>query len=326
MAQLDRVVIHIGSDKAGSTALQRALAANLDWYSAHAIHVVRTEMTRSGHYALFRALDDEATLARLADEFTQLPPSCRTLIFSWEGVHNFNEAHRLLLGEVLHRLLPNAPVMFVYYVRNQVDLVQSGVLQRVKKGVLPPSIVGELNRPLFQIPQKQRQLLFDDNRLFHQRLMAWQASFPSASFKVRLYARDRLVNGDIVDDFNELIGVASDSDLERTDLNPNVSLTADAAVVLAHELDQGVTADQVKGTIDALLRYSTVGGSTSFLHEDSRQVIAQYYARDNARLVEAYPRCTGVEQVRSAARPVITPEEIATCAKFLHEQRCPYEI
>jgi len=46
---IEHLYIHIGSDKAGSTAIQGALVANRDWYLDHGITIPIAGLRRSGY-------------------------------------------------------------------------------------------------------------------------------------------------------------------------------------------------------------------------------------------------------------------------------------
>ncbi|MDH3706038.1 MAG: hypothetical protein OES57_08225, partial [Acidimicrobiia bacterium] len=68
-ASIEHLVLHIGSDKAGSSAIQESLVANHDWYRAHGVFIPQTGITRAaGHPHLFTALDDKETLTSLEAE------------------------------------------------------------------------------------------------------------------------------------------------------------------------------------------------------------------------------------------------------------------
>lgn len=321
MARVVHVVLHIGSDKAGSTAIQEAVHANMDWYRAHGIHVIRTGLHRgAGHPSLFTNLHQQATLQELADEVDTLPDDCDTVLLTWEGVHFFPDEDRTLLRDVLDRSFPGARRTIVYYVRNQIDLIQSGVLQQLKQLSVPTATIVDLHRPLAEIPARSRVNLFSPKRQFHKRVRAWQRTFPEAEIVVRLYDRRRLRNGDVIDDFHEVIGLTTDEGFARPRSSANASLTAEAALVLHRFCQLAWSHHDRRRTVDALLPYGAIGGSGDYLHADTRAAMAAHYAADNEDLVAAHPACAGIEESRSAPRPVIPEDEVAACAAFLLEQ------
>jgi hypothetical protein len=318
MATIERVVLHIGSDKAGSSAIQEAVYANIEWYRARGIHVIRTGLHRgAGHPSLFTKLAQSSTVETLAQEVAALPEDCHTVLLTWEGVHFFEAEDRDLLRGILRRYFPEAGLLFVYYVRNQVDLIQSGVLQQLKQLSIPTGTILDLHRPLAEIPAHNRQHLFNRKRLFNRRVAAWRRTFPDADFIVRLYDRRRLLNGDVIDDFHEAIGIETDEAFARPRASANASLTAEAAIVLHRFASLAWAQHDQRRAVDTLLPYGSIGGSGDYLHEDTRAAMAEHYRADNADLVAAYPACDGIDDIRSRPRPLITAEEIDACTHFL---------
>jgi hypothetical protein len=303
----------MGSDKAGSTAIQESLYANLGWYGEQGYHVSTVGLTRAGgHPHLFSRLGD----SDLVDDLRAEPnDGAATVLLSWEGVHFFDVARQELLRAVLAQAYPRAGITFVYYVRNQVDLVQSGLLQQIKQLSLPPRTVLDVNRPLALIPDRSRPLLEPQTRLFHRRIEEWRSTFPSAQFVVRLYDRARLHRGDAVDDFHEVVGLGDRTGFRRAVGAANESLSAEAAVVLDRVFGRIQHEEDRQRAIDVLSCFD--GGSGAYLHEDTRRAITDRYRDDNARLVAAFPHCAGIDAPRSEARPDIDQEAVAECERFL---------
>ncbi|MDH3707193.1 MAG: hypothetical protein OES57_14080, partial [Acidimicrobiia bacterium] len=242
---------------------------------------------------------------------------------SWEGVHFFEGGQRKQLRSLLQKAFGDVAITFVYYVRNQVDLIQSGVLQRIKQQSLTPAAILDLNRPLAEIPARSHHLLEAKNRFYSDRISAWEQTFPDASFVVRLYDRDRLRNRDIIDDFNEALGLADaetdgDPPLARASRSANTSLCAEAAVVLAGVMRQVWDPEDQRRLIDSVLGFA--GGSTSYLYDDVRTDLVDRFRADNAALIERFPHCDGVEVPQSEPQPKLDPTRIDACERFLLDQ------
>ncbi|NNE73613.1 MAG: hypothetical protein HKN26_08120 [Acidimicrobiales bacterium] len=316
-SSIEHLVLHIGSDKAGSSAIQESLVTNHDWYANRGVFIPQTGITRAaGHPHLFNGLDDpEMRQSLIAEARAARQP---TAVLSWEGVHFFDDGPRKVLRDLLDKAFPDARLTIVYYVRNQVDLVQTGVLQRIKQQTLTPSAVADLNRPLAEIPLRSRKLLDGKNRYYTERISAWERTFPKATLEVRLYDRDRLLNRDIIDDFNQVLGLETDGECARATRSANTSLCAEAAVVLAGLTNQVWDEDDQRRLIDSVLGFKQ--GTTAFLHDDVRDSIVEQFADDNAALVERFPHCAGIEKPHSLPRPGLDPDTIAACERFLLDQ------
>lgn len=315
MTSVQRVVIHLGSDKAGSTAIQESLFANRDWYGNHGLYIPTTGLARAaGHPHFFNALDDVEMVRSLAAE----QPEQDTVMLSWEGVHFFDRSRQIALRAVLDEVYPGASLTFLYYVRNQLDLIQSGVLQQVKQQAVPPQAIADLNRPLSEIPQRSQRFLFPPSRYFSQRIEEWRTTFPEARFVVRLYDRERLLHGDILDDLHAVLELYSDDGLRRPSARTNASLSAEAAIVFERISRMVWDDEDRRRLIDVLLSFRD--GSANYLHDDVRAAISECYAEDNKRLVAKYPDCAGVEQSRSRPGPDIDQRQIEACQQFLFGQ------
>ena len=90
--QRRKFFLHIGSDKAGSTALQLHLVANMHLLAEHRIFVPKYGSARViGHHGLlFGELTDEK-LDEVSREIEQLPAE-DSILMSWEGIHFLNAA------------------------------------------------------------------------------------------------------------------------------------------------------------------------------------------------------------------------------------------
>jgi hypothetical protein len=315
---LNRLVIHIGSDKAGSTAIQECLNANLSWYSNHGIHIPRTGFMRmAGHPTLFTNLDSPSLRRDLANEIRGLE-NADTAILSWEGVHFFDSERRAELRSLIEICAPGCELTFVYYVRDQLSLIQSGLLQQVKQLALQPSTIAALSKPFHEIPPHLVGLLLNTKRAFHRRISDWKQDFPDAHFAVRLYDRAQLVNSDIIDDFHEALGIELDADFRRPTGLANLSLTAESAMVLNEYFQHTWTEDDRRRIVDSALSFRS--GTSKYLHETSLRAVREYFASDNRHLAAAYPGCASMDTSDVKANEGISDEIIRDCRAFLIEQ------
>ncbi len=315
---IERLIIHIGSDKAGSTAIQECLQVNRDWYRTKGIMIPSTGLTKmAGHPTLFQNLDSHSMRRDLANEVRSESGDCTTALLSWEGVHFFDDEQQKELRSLLEVGFPGAEIVIVYYVRNQVDLIQSGVLQQIKQLNLSPFAVRSLNRPFEQLDAADRQHLINRKRLFNERIDAWLSTFPRAEMRARLYDRSRLINGDVIDDFHATIGLEGDEGFRRPFAFANASLTAEASIVLGELSSLIWNEEDRRRAVDVLVGYK---GSGHYLFDDTHREMTRFYAADNRELVRRFPACDGIEEIKSRPGTPITDEALTACRAALVEQ------
>ena len=127
------VVLHIGTDKTGSTAIQKLFAANPEPLGRYGwLYLQEGRGTVHCHALLYeQALGGNlAAWARLRDEL--LASSMPNGLVSFEGLYHLDEGHLLGVAEALTGLA----VRVVIYLRRQSDMVRSGVAQLFKQGTM----------------------------------------------------------------------------------------------------------------------------------------------------------------------------------------------
>ncbi|WP_270937897.1 hypothetical protein, partial [Falsiroseomonas oryzae] len=213
-----RAILHIGTEKTGSTAIQAGLAGMRDALAAQGVAYARSPGHRN-HQALALyaagpgaggeglALRDrlrrgagdapEDWLPRaIAEEVAALPPTIHTLVFSNEHCHS-----RVRTEEGARRLQALlAPhfqdVHVVVYLRRQDELAVSRHSTRIK--------TGGTRRAILPRAGERADGYFD-----HAALLArWGAAFGVAALRPRLFIREEFPGGDVLQDFLLACGLA----------------------------------------------------------------------------------------------------------------------
>ena len=132
-----RILLHIGTDKAGSTAIQQHLYLNREWLADRQVYLPSEGLgENNGHAALFES-ENPAALERLQEELLAARAARHHLaILSWEGLSLFSRSR---IRQLLSYLAP-ADYSVLVYLREQADIVQSGYLQQVKSLTHPLSL------------------------------------------------------------------------------------------------------------------------------------------------------------------------------------------
>ncbi len=208
-----RAILHIGTEKTGSTAIQYRLAAAREELLTHGFAYSRVAAVVDGganHVALYRyALELEAELARatakrgevprplpqaLAQEVASLKGRAHTLILSNEHLHS-----RVTTPEGVARIRALLEENFesvtvVVYLRRQDDLAVSRYSTSLRVG--RPASLSLLDEA------KRTPLYFDYEAL----LARWSGAFGRQAVIARLFDRQALVGGDVVADFLKVCG------------------------------------------------------------------------------------------------------------------------
>jgi len=216
-----RLVLHIGTEKTGTTSIQEFLRINAGPYLGKGV-VVPTYLGHSNHsllpviaygddrhddLSLAYGLNDpqartarrEQTIQLLQESAAQHPD--HTFVISSEHLQS-----RLTGAEEidrLHHLLAPifSSIQIVLYIRKPIDTAISSLSTGIKCGktatrIPPPS------DPYIEILCLHRQTV-----------ERWAASFGIGTIRVRIFSRQHFVDGDLLKDFALISGIPFDQDL-----------------------------------------------------------------------------------------------------------------
>ncbi len=309
-ARFRRCVLHIGTEKTGTTSLQRFLALNREALMAQGVFVPVSlappdadgGLNHSDLAAISladwrlddplrtgRGIIDAAGLARfraqaaaaLASEFATAPEHCTTLLLSSEHCHSRMQ----LLHEVaaLHGFLAPWVGTFevVAYLRPQHELAMSQYAMHLLEGVREVEMLPALPYPEdYAGPRLTDPSYFDYARL----LGRWAAIFGRAAVRPLIYGPGDLREGDVVADFLERIGVEGAGMARAPRLAGNISAAAQEFLrnFLAAIEGQDEAA-WMRGFVTANLRRSAPGRGMLPSRERAEAFAAQF-AAGNARV------------------------------------------
>lgn len=230
-----RCVLHIGADKTGTSSIQRTLAANPEALAANRYHYLASGRTIAGttysrqigfRFAMspiersargmqnMLGLTSTDVRRRYRDAFersfdselSSLSPDA-TVLISDEALFLFADRQTAQnAAAFLDRRF--SEVSLVCYLRRPDILLASRYSHHVKTG-------GTLTLAEFVQRRGGKNLYFPS-------LKVWSDAFGRSRLTIRPFARDKLLNGDVIDDFCAVIG------LDATGLriiNTNLSLT-----------------------------------------------------------------------------------------------------
>ena len=198
---IDRLVLHIGSHKTGSTAIQRSLADATDSLLARGILYPRAGRRGVGHAQLANELVNTngplmaiPSHLGLIEEVRASRPS--TLLLSAEGFTNKGSARPAGWVRGLCEALEPQDLRIVGYVRPQWECLESTYADRVRVGIVWAPFAEWLEGAL------EGESDFD----YIRRFAPWREEF-AERLEIRLYAAPSLSGRDAVDDFWHAVGL-----------------------------------------------------------------------------------------------------------------------
>lgn len=272
-----KIVVHAGMDKAGSTAIQAFLNFYREQLMGLGIYVPTTGLTGFGHIALLESPAGE-TWPELHRELDQ--PQARAsqcVVLSWEGVFFYRPEQVKALAAQLE---PYDTQIF-FYLRNQVDVIQSGYLQKLK---------GARQKHLLSHFSTEPTLLEPPGRNYLRVFRKFEAAFGRDALRGRVYDRADFPRGSVIYDFMNVLGFGEESYFPMPEQNTNVSLDVPSAQLL--NLFDTLSHDKKarEKLVNELLLNIAVHGAEQqwFLGEEQVQHIVQHYAASNAELNRRY--------------------------------------
>ena len=274
--------VHIGAGKCGSSAIQRFLAVNQAGLRDQGILVPGRELDPDDpgveqHLIYFESgidRDDFAvqvagrlrTLAR-----TALEHDCPVAVISAENLINPKQFWLLFRG-----VEEQLDIRIVAYVRRQDDFMISAWQQWQLK-----------QRESFDEYYRMTKGRID----WHQQLEPWRQSFGRDKMHVRRYAVDKLVDGDVVVDFCQVVGVEPGGLVRPQRLNRSLDERFnDLAHRYRHELFKSTNDHRFYSFVEDLLGEAALKnyGGSSLLTLNQRRRIVDDHAEANRRLRAQY--------------------------------------
>lgn len=267
-----KLVLHIGSDKCGSTAIQRSLFINRDKLKQYGIYVPETGLRHSsGHACCFnrKNSNNKKLFKQLIEELNSVSSAYEISVVSWEGIHFMSES---VLYEEYHPLR-KFDIKVLYYVREQAEIIQTGILQQWK--------TSNCGLPFNKITPS--------NRMYHETADRW-SRFAGEKIEVVAYDLSAFPEGDISIDFYSRVKSGSMSLGKSDEKIDNPSLSYESAHLLAFLAGNfEIPEDERPDLVDAISKCQNLTRhSKYFLSEKEVGEIRQHYLESNKILKAKY--------------------------------------
>lgn len=272
----DRIILHLGTPKTGTTGLQQYLSETSDVLAEKGVHYVKSFRRGPSHNYLMRLLrqpDKEDFVQRKLNQELQ-QSSGETAIISTEtayGVFGTSKVLAALKPDVRER------VQILCYARRQDLFLEAMAKQKAKNAVFAGSLQAFCAHPKQQ--KKASYLAFADQI---------SKRFPEVRIHFRAFDRSQLENGDVVQDFCAFAGLAPEDRPENryNEANRTPSLQVVEAV-RDYPFDDGV---QRRATLREIMKQGKGDYFRSrdvMLPEIREQTIDQF-TEENTRLFQRY--------------------------------------
>lgn len=263
---MPRLIIHIGSQKTGSTSIQSFFTQNPDKMAQAGLSYVKTGRGPSAHNRLTQkqAMSNFPNIMkRLVDEVTNAPDT--THVISAETLFSVHMARSLI--EHLPADL-RSDTQIICYLRRQDKFLEAMYKQVVKTGRFKGSAQA--------YAQKRETAL-----MYSRVLDAYATGFGDDNITVLPYERARFKEGDVILDIAARIGMTNVTRADLPEEFSNVTLSREVSEMLG--LIANTTDMDIAELIRAIIRNAPEG---AFYSGDSyapleRRAIADKYTADN---------------------------------------------
>lgn len=206
------IILHVGTQKTGSSSIQHFLRDNQHELKLQNVNFVSASRPWIDHNTVARELRNwEGSTPLLDAVLTEVQDAEQsTHIISGEMLF-----HKDVPGRFSQRLrdFSSVDVKVIVYLRRPDHLMESLYKQRVKTGAIKPNPTVYLEQNLWECD-------------YRGVLGEFANEFGEGSIIARPYSRRLLKNGDVVDDFVDIIGVQPSEDFARSKPEDNPTFSA----------------------------------------------------------------------------------------------------
>jgi hypothetical protein len=223
-------ILHIGSEKTGTSSIQKYFGQHRDALLHEGFWYPRTFSRAPGHVHL------EMSDAALDGSLSAASPAGKAFAKELAEAERAGAANAVISSEFFHSQLRDAQPIerlraflgphfeafkIVYYARRQDQMLASMHSTAVRGN-------WTTDRNALSVYDSKGHYYFDHFAVCR----LWGSAFRPEQFDCRVYERDKLRGGDVVDDFSAAIGLDLDEDRAKIDANESLSLETMTALLL----------------------------------------------------------------------------------------------
>ncbi len=268
-----RVILHIGSQKTGTTSIQGFLKTQTEALSEAGFHFVKAGRTNIAHNSIIQLIrkgKGEAVAEEILSEIVE--NSGKTCIISSEMFF------RKDMAEYFAKIFPAAlrlQTRVVVYIRRQDKYAESMYKQRVKNGRYQGS------------PEEYAQTVV--NLHYGQTLSHFATAFGIRNLIVRPFERSLFPGGDVLQDFCRSTGIPLELGQKYQHPSANATLSREVSELLG-QISRETPKVNTKDIIRHIMHHRPEGTvvSSDCLDLETRRSIMRTYAAENEEVRATY--------------------------------------
>jgi hypothetical protein len=282
------IYLHIGMHKTGTTSLQRFLYSNHDVLLRHGFLYPRLDAAEYAHYqhvTKIRQLESapERFFAFIDDALRQRADASLLISSEYLDAVRHPDQRRSLVHRLAQLKISGCTVKIIVYLRRQDEFIESLYQSTVRN----PKLRGTMTFPEFLHDQSAHLdylAMLDD----------WAEEFGAGNLIVRIYAKDRLVNGSVIDDFLDILGIRSLDGFIALAKDANRSYSAGVIEYLRqtnrlrNEEDQTALFSLLQEAIPDEWLYKRPGERHHYLDRAQRLSLLDSYRDSNRKVAELF--------------------------------------
>lgn len=293
-----QIILHIGTWKTGSSAIQLFLARNAALLAKQGVFLPSIVQQELGHTLLFRALrSDGEDKDRLLAELKAIgrdTPDARVIISS-EHFWPLSAEEISDLAAALHTVTRDIRVLV--YLRPQDEMWASIYAQQTKSFRVRP------DAPVWGTGDFVAHPILDWALYYHKCLAMFEQPFGAGAIIPRLYRREAFPEQDIIFDFLDFAGIDRDPDFDRYEGDTNPSFGWKSVAMSLWFVDTAYTAMRQASEMPDIRRAfraaigdmhargndpDWLGRAPNVLSGQDRADIRAHYGDDNNALFQRY--------------------------------------
>ena len=293
-----QIILHIGTWKTGSSAIQLFLARNAELLKKQGVFLPSIVQEELGHTLLFRALkSDGPEKEKLLEELRRIGaanPDARIIVSS-EHFWPLSTEEIAFLAAALGSVTTDIRVLA--YLRPQDEMWASIYAQQTKSFRVKPGA------PVWGTGDFVAHPILEWALYYHKSLGMFEAAFGDGAVTPRLYRRDRFPEKDVIFDFLDFAGIDRDPGFDRYegDTNPSfgwksVAMSLWFVGAAYAQMRQANTMPDIRRAFRAAIgdMHSRrndpdwLGKAPNVLSPEDRRDIRAHYAADNQALFDRY--------------------------------------
>jgi hypothetical protein len=217
----ERLTLHVGMPKTGTTTIQSFLATNRKRLQDHGLFSLGPFCLKS-YPSTSEFFDEERLRCGLDEIKRRTKKGINRLLWSHEGFSNFSYSKDGKLPKIIQRGLPASSYRVIIYLRRQDHFLRSAYLEWGIVGKRYPGRVVGFDDWLHGALGDDYQNLLVGNADYAGLIQPWSDVFGSENIVVRVFEKGQMLNGDLLQDFCNAAEVPTDGCV--TDIpNKNVS-------------------------------------------------------------------------------------------------------